>query len=194
MKTLTQPIGKTSKLRQGIMAAVIFNALATGIALANDQDLVATTIPASTCAPANNVQAGLVHLSSGSWMFNTGATGGVIFNCPLPLNVFTVSDNTNDNDMTHFRVYYRDTDSLLNNAQVTARLIRRSMNGALTLIGPQWNSNNVNINVHTAQPQPVLHQMTANSLYSFQVTLARNNVLQNPMFTGIDFPNGSFIP
>lgn len=195
MKTVNQTL-KTSRINRWIkpsvfgIASVVLLGM-SGFASASDKDLVATTIPASACELSNSVQANKVHLSNGSWMFRSGATGGVIFNCPMPLNAFTVSDNSNDNDLTHFRVWYRDTDATGNQAALSARLKRRSTNGGL-FFGPVWNSNNVNIAVHTAQIQPTLHDMALSGQYMIQVVMSRANASQNPMFTGIDFPNGSF--
>ncbi|MGR9053132.1 MAG: hypothetical protein ACU84J_10825 [Gammaproteobacteria bacterium] len=194
MKTPVRYLQQNRMLKHALLGvtAVALTGLAE-VGSANDHDLVATTIPASACTPANNVQAGLVYLSNGSWMFTGNATGGVVFYCPLPLNSYTVSDNTNDNDMTHFRVYYRDTDATGSAANVTARLVRRRTDGS-TLLGAQFNSDNVNIDVHTAQIQPYLHDLAFSAIYSMQVTMARRNTSENPMFTGIDFPDGSFVP
>lgn len=165
----------------------------SGLASANDQDLVATTIPASSCSPTNSDQAEMVFLENGSWVFRSGVTGGVSFYCPLPLNAFTVSDNTNDNDMTHFRIYYQDPDATGTAATLTARLKRKLPNGS-QLWGTQWNSNNVNVSGQTAQIQPYLHDLAFSAQYVINVTMGRNNANQRPRFTGIDFPNGSFIP
>lgn len=196
MKTLTENIASknlTLWIKPSVLGAVSLVLFGmAGQASANDRDLVATTIPASACELSNSDQADKVFLQQGSWRFRTGVTGGVIFNCPLSLNRFTVSDNSDDNDMTHFRVYYRDTDATGNRATLTARLKRRNINGGL-FFGPQWNSNNVNIAAHTAQIQPTLHQMAFSGQYMVQVTMGRSSADQHPMFTGIDFPSGSFI-
>jgi len=165
----------------------------SGFAAANDKDLIATTIPASSCTPVNSKQAEMVFLQNGSWVFRNGVTGGVGFYCPLPLNAYTVSNNTNDNDMTHFRIYYRDTDGKGTAATLTARLKRKLTNGA-QLWGTQWNSNNVNVSGQTAQIHPYLHDLAFSAQYVMNVTMGRNNTTQRPIFTGIDFPAGSFIP
>ncbi len=197
MKTLNQYI-TASNLRiwikpsvLGAISIALFSL--TGQVAANDRDLRATTIPASACELSNSVQADKVFLSQGSWVFRTGETGGVIFNCPLPLNAYTVSDNSNDNDMTHFRVYYRDTDATGIESTLTARLQRKSTSGTLFL-GPQWNSNNVNIAVHTAASHSTVHELAFSGQYMIQVTMGRTNANQRPMFTGIDFGSTFIFP
>lgn len=159
---------------------------------ANDQDLVATTIPASACELSNSNQADMVYLSNGSWMFVGNNTGDVSFSCPLPLNAFTVADNTNSNAMTHFRIWYRDTDATGTATELTARLKRRNPNGS-TLFGSLWNSNSVNYGGHTVRTHAYNHSLAASGQYHVYVTMARNDPDERPMFSGIDLRNNFIV-
>src|SRR3712207_5930968 len=105
------------------------------IASANDRDLIATTIPASACRPSNNMEDGRVRLSNGAYVFQGTFTGTVVFYCPLPINRFTISDATDDNNISSYRVYCRDTDGAGNAAQVTTQLQFRNANNIANVGG-----------------------------------------------------------
>ena len=183
---------KFSKLATSVVftAAAAFGSANT--VLANDAPLLATTVPASSCAPVDEAQSDKVRLSNGAWVFSGVHTGTVMFYCPLPLNAMDVNNVLQVNDMTTYRVYYRDSDGggILNNrAKVTARLIYRKADGMYSG-GSLWssrftpnnqtdNSTAIKVNNHTLQ---------ANALYSFVVTLYRSESEQKPAFSGIDFP------
>jgi hypothetical protein len=156
-------------------------------ARANDQDLRATTVPATACQPASSAQAAEVVLANGAWAFTGTNTGTITFYCPLPINGNTVSDATDDNDISAFRVYYRDTDGTGSAAEVTARLIFRTT--GVGTIGSTWSSNSSNVMTDTMAFQLVTHDMSASAMYSFLVTLSRTSTTESPAFTGIDFAN-----
>jgi hypothetical protein len=167
--------------------------LATAVALlagaqavhANDQDLIATTVPATSCQPASHSQAAEVVLSNAAWVFSGSNTGTVIFYCPLPVNRFTKSDATDDNDILGFRVYYRDTDGMGTDAEVTARLYYRAT--GLVPVGAEFTSNDNNETDDTKDYQAVAHDVNEAAMYSFVVTLSRTSTAESPAFTGIDF-------
>ncbi|WP_414544119.1 hypothetical protein [Nostoc sp. CCY0012] len=154
--------------------------------LANDRDVLATTIPASACRPQNNVDDAKVALSNGAYVFTGSATGTVIFYCPLPINANTVSDMTNDNDISAYRVYYRDTDGIGTGSEITTRLVYRDAAG-LNGVGSTWSSNVFNNANNRTQFVNLNHDVGSNRLYSFLVTMQRTNTSQNPAFSGIDF-------
>jgi hypothetical protein len=160
--------------------------LFSGVAVANDQDVRATTVPATACQPRNSVEAERVVLSNGAWVFSGTNTGEVMFYCPLPLNAWTVSNISNDNDISAFRVYYRDTDGAGNAARVTARLVYRLFDG-LYSAGNTWSSNVNPVTTNTTWLQDNPHDVRSLALYSFLVTLRRTNTSQEPAFSGIDF-------
>ena len=157
-------------------------------ALANDRDLRATTVPATACEPVDSAQAAEVRLSNAGWVFRGANTGTITFYCPLPRNGVTLSNTTDDNDTSSFRIYYRDTDCAGTAAQVTARLVYRQAS-ALFFAGGTWNSNTVpncsGFNMTAFHPN--VHDVRFNALYSFLVTLRRTNIEQDPAFSGIDF-------
>ena len=157
------------------------------LSFANDQDVWATTVPAPACQPVDSFQASKVRLSNGAYVFRGNSTGTVQFYCPLPLNAFTVANFSHDNDITKFRIFYRDSDGTGNAARVTARLVYRLANG-LYAGGSTWNSNISNVTTNTTRIHNNPHDMRSASLYSFYVTLTRTNTSQDPAFSGIDFP------
>ena len=99
---------------------VFLAGLLPGYALANDRDLRATSVPASSCIPyfAENAEAPGQSLP---W-FNSfyGLEGAypnpdhriVYLHCPLSVNNIELSTKSNDNDISSFRVAYRDADGL----------------------------------------------------------------------------------
>ena len=172
------------------LGALLFvNLCLGGAALANDQDLTATTVPASACAPLNASQANRVRLSNGAWVFNGSSTGSVTFFCPLPRNNRTLSSATNDNNASRFRVFYRDTDGTANAANVVARLTYRT-SGGFTMVPGVFNSNGSVSTGNTTGLRTINHNFVSSSLYAFMVTLRRVDATQDPSFNGIDFPGG----
>jgi len=179
-----------------LLASVVFTATTAfslpNTVLANDAPLLATTVPASACTPVDEAQSGKVRISNGAWVFSGAHTGTVTFYCPLNLNGIDVNNILQVNDMSAYRVYFRDSDGGTrsgNRAKITARLIYRKADGMYSG-GNLWssrftpkaqidNSTAVKANNHTLQK---------NALYSFLVTLYRSDSAQQPAFSGIDFP------
>ena len=169
-----------------LAALVILAALTSAPSFANDQDIWSTTVPASSCQPANSIHLAKVTLSNGAWVFRGNNTGTVAFYCPLPVNAFTKSDFSNDNDISRFRVYYRDTDGMGLTSRVTARLTYRRSDGSY-VAGSTWSSDNFANNANTTRLHTINHDVRANALYAFYVTLRRTSNAQSPAFSGIDF-------
>lgn len=177
-----------SRNRAGRLSTLLtFGVLLAGAheAHANDQDLRATTVPATSCQPASSTQAASVVLVSAAWVFSGNNTGTVTFYCPLPVNGNTESNIGDDNDITTFRVFYRDTDGTGTDAEVTARLLYRTT--GLFAASSAWSSNASNVMIDTTDFHPAVHDVSNLALYSFVVTLSRTNTTENPAFTGIDF-------
>ncbi len=154
---------------------------------ANDQDVFSTTVPATACQPLNSTYLSRVTLSNAAWVFRGSATGTVFFYCPLPINAFTKANSSWDNDISSFRVYYRDSDGQGSAARVRARLRFRQANG-MYQVGPYWDSNAFNPTGNTTRTMSLNHDMRSNALYSFVVIMYRANTSQDPAFSGIDFP------
>ena len=93
-----------------LITSVAFTAMAAfgsaNTVLANDAPLIATTVPASACEPADETQANKVRLSNGAWVFRGAHTGTVMFYCPLDLNGYDVNNLLHVNDISGYRVYY----------------------------------------------------------------------------------------
>jgi hypothetical protein len=169
------------RYRNAAFALALSAALAPAAPLlANDQDLVATTVPASACQAANPNSAGLLRMVNGSWVFLPGASGTAHLWCPLPLNQYTVSNVSQDNDITGYRIYYRDEGPT---SQVTVRLGYRDVDG-LTWTGPTWVSADGPGNATDLHGN--MHDVVV-GLYSFFVTLTRAGLEEDPAFSGVDF-------
>lgn len=159
-------------------------------AVANDQDVQATTIPASACRPESDTADASVRMVNGAFIFNGNSTGTVRFFCPLPINRLTVSGPSNDNDLSRYRVYYRDTDGTGNAVEITTHLFYRNSDANASIpVGAAWssNSNLSNLTVNTSLYVLQAHQFEVFRLYFFVVTMRRNNTNQDPAFSGIDF-------
>jgi hypothetical protein len=167
------------RYRKAAVALAVSLAAAAPLA-ANDQDLLATTVPATACQAANPTSDGKLRLVNGAWVFLPGVSGTAYLWCPLPVNMYTVSDASQDNDITSYRIYYRDEGPT---SQVTVRLGYRDLDG-FTWTGPTWVSPDGagNAQDHQANPHDVVI-----GLYSFMVTLTRAGVEEDPAFSGIDF-------
>jgi hypothetical protein len=77
-------------------------------ALANDRDLRGTTVPAAAC-----VELVSIGLPTNPWrsMFHVEGSGAFLaVRCPLLVNNVELSGTSSDNDMSKFRVHYRDSD------------------------------------------------------------------------------------
>ncbi len=161
---------------------------AAGPVLANDQDLRATTVPATACQPATQARSAMVLISNAAWTFAGNATGTVYLYCPLPVNGNTVSAAGDDTDIATYRIYYRDSDGTGNAAEVRTRLIFRRSDG-LYSGGAEWssNSNVLDTETNTTAYHNNPHDMTDDGVYSFLVTLRRNNTDELAVFGGIDF-------
>lgn len=168
-------------------ATIAASLIAPSAALANDRDVAATTIPATACRPNTDSADAVLALSNGAYVFNGSATGTVILYCPLPITAYTISDFTDDNDISRYRVYYRDSDGIGVASEVRTRLVYRDANG-LTQLGSTWSSNLSNITDNTTQIVNLNHDVGTDRLYSFTVIMQRTNTTQNPAFSGIDFP------
>jgi len=148
------------------------------------QDLFATTVPASACQPASPIMSDRLSLVNGAWVLNDGFIGVAQLWCPLPVNAYTVSDDSFHNQMIGYRIFYRDSDGGLGQSQVTVRLGYRTASG-FAWAGPLWISNLPQTG-NTTEFHPTSHDLGAN-LYSFYVTMARTNANVEPVFAGIDF-------
>jgi hypothetical protein len=179
--------GETMKNAAAVLTTLAAIAAAVPV-LANDQDLRATTVPATACQPATNPMAALVQISNAAWTFAGNSTGTVYLYCPLPINGNTVSGAGDDNDMTALRIYYRDSDGTGNAAEVRARLIYRRSDG-LYSGGAEWssNSNLLGTTTNTRVFHLNAHDLTAEGVYSILVTLRRTNSGESAVISGFDF-------
>ncbi|OCQ98811.1 hypothetical protein BCD64_22420 [Nostoc sp. MBR 210] len=168
-------------------ATIAASLIVPSVASANDRDITATTIPATACRPNSDSGDASVVISNGAYVFNGSATGTVTLYCPLPINANTLVDFSNDNDISRYRVYYRDTDGIGTASEIKVNLTYRDANG-LTPVGGTWSSNGFNIIDNTTRFVDLIHDVGLDRLYSFVVTMQRTNTTQNPAFSGIDFP------
>jgi len=192
MKTQNDTSSAKKLVKLTKMSILSSMALLSVNANANDQDLWAKTVPASFCTPVSEDQANEVWLSNGALVFSGNNTGTISFYCPVSLNAYTVSNNSWDNDISKYRVYYRDTDGQSNSSAVTARLVYRRANGMYSA-GGTFSSNGYSDTGNTSKVRNNAHDVRSSAHYAFLVTLRRTNTTQSPAFTGIDFPFPTFL-
>jgi hypothetical protein len=159
-------------------------------AMANDQDVRATTIPASVCQPSGATGEPPAQIVNGAYIIRGNSTGRLTLYCPLSIDANTISDVSNDNDITRYRVCYRDSDGAGNLAEVRAQLHYRGTVGGSpqVAVGVPWSSNTNPSMVNTCVSVPLNHDLGANQAYYFIVTIRQNNTVQEPAFGWIDFP------
>lgn len=158
----------------------------------NPRDLWHRTIPASTCAPFDSVQAAMVRLQNGAWRFDGNNVGTVNFFCPIPINAWPADNNEPDyTQMQFYRVWYRDSDGMVANARVSVSLRYRSLAGGWIAVPGVLNSNLFPDVGFTTKIIPSVHDFETDALYSFYVTIYRANAVETVEFHGIDFRDGT---
>lgn len=171
-----------------------------GILRANDFDVAATSIPATSCMPATSSDRNKMAISNGAWSFQGTNTGTVNLYCPITFNHLQPSNSGSDNDISRYRIYYRDPDGGLlgigggfvvpQRSRIETRLVFRKSDG-LYSAGTWWNSDSTPSNAknNTVAYKTNVHDVAQDALYSFVVKMYRANTsIDSPTFGGIDFP------
>lgn len=169
-----------------LVGALCVSATAASGAMANDQDIIATTVPASICQPASTSSASKLRLSNGAWVFSSGQTGTAYLYCPLAKNANTQANNTYDNDISRYRVLYRDSDGGSAAASVRTRLTYRRWNGMYSG-GSEWSSNDRTATGNAHAWVDNVHDLRSDAVYAFYVKLYRSSTSHTATFSGIDF-------
>jgi hypothetical protein len=169
-------------------------------ARANDRDLRGTPIPAAACSVW--VRQGFEDALHGAVGGYNGAYYGVRadknrriqLGCPLPVNAIDLSGATDDNDVSKFRVHYRDPDGFGNGTTLTVDFYRttRTTTGHQLALVKSWSSD-VGGGGATGATTAVValpQDLATGVFYSFQVMLTVLPVPGAPTleFAGIDFP------
>jgi len=170
----------------GLIGAAL--AIISSIAQANDRDLRATTIPASACQ-STAVFSGFLS-SQGNWVASGGSNSFVALVCPLPLNNIDLGGTTDDNDLSKFRVHYRDGDGVGTAAQVALNLYRITVTTTETFSrqficsffsAPSTTS-------YTRTTRSCAHDLVFGSFYVFNIEINAGQNTGDTEFVGIDFP------
>jgi hypothetical protein len=111
--------------------------------------------------------------------------------CPLPVNNIEMSGTSNDNDISSFRVTYRDEDGLGSGGEVSVTLHRTVLlaGGEIRFVPVcSWSSNADGPDEigHTSAVISCEHDVRSQNFYVFTVVLDRTTAEVN--FYGIDFP------
>ena len=175
-------------------------------ALANDRDLKATTIPASSCVDYARDNNSVNVPSPGYWGGSAVTWFGqrpdlpmpetLFLSRPLPVNAIDLGGNTNDNDMSSFQIVYLDNDGFGGGVRVEATLVRTELPtaGALQTTPVCYWDSNVNGSGATGWTRasaPCVHDLSGTAFYHFNVYLfAARSALANfsAGFAGIRFP------
>lgn len=175
--------------------AAAFSAALAGFvpaAWANDRDPRATPVPASACAEIFHTP-GIIPWSSGGW-FGLYAGGTYVhLRCPLPLNNVDLGGTTDDNDISKFRVHYRDGDGLGTTARVEVDLKRSVVNvGGLpgSTVVCAWKSSvdGTGVTTATKATKACPLDLATEAFYFFEVRLETSDGTYPVEFLGITFP------
>ena len=175
-------------------ASALLPALAAAMTLvpavghANDRDLRGTAIPAAACVEHNRSAGfGGVSWSPDGFYVVQGTGQGLALHCALPVNAIDLSGTTNDNDISRFRVHYKDPDGLGPANDIQVRFIKTSpaSDGLKTYVC-EWSANTAgtgSANVASAT-RTCAHDVANGSFYHFDIYMTGNDT----RFYGIDFP------
>lgn len=152
---------------------------------ANDRSLRATMIPAGACwVPGPPIY----RASLFRW---EAANGSGLVLCPLLLNNIELGDKGDDNDMSKFRVFYRDSDGAGDNARVTVDFYKAKLTNAgmeETIICSAGTLNSLTSS-DTSITIPCQHDIDDDgAFYLFRINLASGGSDYRSDFIGIDFP------
>jgi hypothetical protein len=111
--------------------------------------------------------------------------------CPLSVNNIEMSGRSNDNDLSSFRVTYRDQDGLGSGGEVSVTLHRTVLlpGGGIRFVPVcSWSSNTDGDDQlgATSDVVPCEHDVHRQNFYAFTVVLDRTTA--EVSFYGIDFP------
>jgi hypothetical protein len=173
------------------VAALLVSGLAhSSPGQANDRSLRALMIPASSCQVDGNTpfEEDPFKTPSSIGRFTPGSYEVL---CPLPVNNVEMSGTRKDNDISKFRVAYRDTDGLGPAGEVAVFLERTFLSGggSLTTVPVcSWSSNTDGADEtdYTSDVASCEHDVRRRNFYVFVVVLDRTSAEVN--FFGIDFP------
>jgi hypothetical protein len=178
--------------RLAVTFAAALAGFAPAAARANDRDPRATPVPASACVEITR-PANITPWSSYGWF--SLYTGGayVTLRCPLPLNNVDLGGTTDDNDISKFRVHYRDGDGFGTTARVEVDLKRTAVNAGGLPEGTvvcSWKSNVDGAGATTAAKatKACPHDLAAEAFLSFEVRLQTVDGTYPVDFLGITFP------
>jgi hypothetical protein len=107
-----------------------------GQALANDRDLRATPVSAASCAPRlTGTLAGFDPWNFGTYELPPSDPAGqgyreMILICPLPVNHIDLGGTSNDNDISSFRILYRDGDGFGVASDIWVKLFEQTLSGS----------------------------------------------------------------
>ena len=177
-------------------------------ASANDRDLRATTVPASSCVPYFAENAGPPGTGGGSEPWYNGFYGIealqagqdhrlLYLHCPLSVNNIEVSNvKSNDNDISSFQVAYRDADGLGVAIWVEVYLYQTvilASGEVQNRLVCSWNSRDKGTSAtgFTKVNVPCVHDIPSGAFYNFEARLLTRAVggpSPAAAFAGITFP------
>jgi hypothetical protein len=168
----------------GCSATAMMLAGLAASAQANDRGVRGVMIPAAAC----NLVVGSATLTDiPNWTVRGGASATIT--CPLPINNVNLGGTDGDNDITKFRVLYRDTDGSGSQAALTVTLFKSKVsNGTLTTTQVCRATLATTSTAFTATTVTCAHDVAGGgTFYSFGVLMTGLGTREAD-FTGIDFP------
>lgn len=166
-----------------LFSGLLLSTLFVTATQANDRSLRAITIPVAGCQPSWDSAGGLIIYS---WGVGSGQYAQIL--CPLPINNIELGTAAVDNDITKFRVHYRDSDGLGTGSRVSVAFYRTTSSPfSFNVICSQNLS--TTIGTLTSTTVTCAHDVTGGgAFYGFSVEMI-TSAGTAAEFMGIDFPN-----
>lgn len=179
-----------------LLAGLLLSATLVSPTQASDRSVRGVMIPPSSCQPYPQAGPDCIiprgqlrgYLTGNAWtIFPTDCQFVLV--CPLPINNIELGGMATDNDISKFRVHFRDPNP---GSQVIARLIKSQVSGG-TFISSSVCGGLVSAATTTPTTTTVScpHDVAgAGTFYHFEVILigAGTSSIETPSFYGIDFP------
>lgn len=165
------------------LPAVVFLSIALmPLAQANDRSVRGIMIPVASCQPDWETAGGLILYS---WQVSSGQYAHLL--CPMPINNIELGGEATDNDMSKFRVHYRDSDGMGTASRITVSFYKTT-SSPFSFVGICNRTLATTSTTMTSTVVPCAHDLAAGgAFYGFSVEMVTSPGT-TVEFMGIDFP------
>lgn len=172
-----------AKCSSGLLMGLISIGLTGPVAQANDRSLTALSIPPSSCqawpSSPGTFQGSVWHAIAGQT---------AVLYCPLPVTNIEMGASGADNDMSKFRVHFRDSDGPAAGASVSAALVQTSRSSLSPTTICSADLGTTTTSSFVTNTIPCRHDISSNGAFYVIVVTLRSSPAAFSSFLGIDFP------